>query len=47
MFIFLDMIKTERQVLLDQVNCCMAPDYDGGIDELKREIYLVGHSEFH
>ncbi|EJD75407.1 Rad50 family protein [Loa loa] len=40
-----DMMEAEKQVLLDQIECCLALDYEGGIENLKREIELINHSD--
>uniref|UniRef100_A0AAF5PTU9 Rad50/SbcC-type AAA domain-containing protein n=1 Tax=Wuchereria bancrofti TaxID=6293 RepID=A0AAF5PTU9_WUCBA len=40
-----DMMEAEMQVLVDQVECCSALDYEGGIENLKREIESITHSD--
>ncbi|VDK69956.1 unnamed protein product [Litomosoides sigmodontis] len=40
-----DMVKAEKQILLDQMECCSALDYEGGIENLKHEIESVIHSD--
>nr|CRZ24394.1 BMA-RAD-50, isoform b [Brugia malayi] len=40
-----DMMKAEKQILVDQVECCSALDYEGGIENLKREIESITHSD--
>ncbi|CAG9534260.1 unnamed protein product [Cercopithifilaria johnstoni] len=40
-----DMMEAEKQVLVDQIECCSALDYEGGIENLKREIESVIHSD--
>uniref|UniRef100_A0A8R1Y0W9 AAA_23 domain-containing protein n=1 Tax=Onchocerca volvulus TaxID=6282 RepID=A0A8R1Y0W9_ONCVO len=40
-----DMIEAEKQLLIDQIRCCSALDYEGGIENLKREIDSITHSD--
>lgn len=35
------MMEAEKQVLVDQIECCTALDYEGGIENLRREIESV------
>ncbi|KAM3717121.1 DNA repair protein [Dirofilaria immitis] len=37
--------EAEKQVLVDQIECCTALDYEGGIENLKREIESITHSD--
>uniref|UniRef100_A0A158Q793 Zinc-hook domain-containing protein n=1 Tax=Elaeophora elaphi TaxID=1147741 RepID=A0A158Q793_9BILA len=39
-----DMMEAEKQVLVNQIECCSALDYEGGVENLKREIESIAHS---
>lgn len=41
------MMEAEKQLLVDQIECCSSLDYEGGIENLKREIESVCDFSFH
>lgn len=41
------MVEAEKQILVNQMECCSALDYEGGIENLKREIESVCNILFH
>ncbi|OZC05081.1 hypothetical protein X798_07948 [Onchocerca flexuosa] len=40
-----DMIKAEKQLLIDQIGCYSEVDYEGGIEKLRREIDSITHCD--